>query len=82
MLELSSESDKKKECLGLLLLIWASFFGYIGKGSRRWISFSGFNFQPSELMKILIIVILAKYFAVIRQFFGSFTEPLNGVGDK
>ena len=48
--------------LGLLLLIWASFFGYIGKGSRRWISFSGFNFQPSELMKILIIVILAKYF--------------------
>ena len=48
--------------LGLLLLIWASFFGYIGKGSRRWISFSGFNFQPSELMKILILVILAKYF--------------------
>jgi len=48
--------------LSLMLLMFASFYGYIGKGSRRWISLSGFNFQPSELMKILILVILAKYF--------------------
>ena len=48
--------------LGLILLFWASFYGYLGKGSRRWISLFGFNFQPSELMKILIIVALAKFF--------------------
>ena len=48
--------------LGLILLIWASFFGYVGKGSRRWIEFPGFNFQPSELMKVLLIVVLAKFF--------------------
>ena len=47
---------------GLILLIWASFFGYVGKGSRRWIEFPGFNFQPSELMKVLLIVVLAKFF--------------------
>jgi rod shape determining protein RodA len=47
---------------GLILLFWASFYGFLGKGSRRWISFLGFNFQPSELMKILIIVSLSKFF--------------------
>ena len=26
---------------GLFLLIYATFYGYIGKGSRRWISFLG-----------------------------------------
>ena len=46
----------------LLLLVWASFYGYIGKGSRRWINFYGFFFQPSELMKIIIILALAKFF--------------------
>ena len=36
----------------MILLIWASFYGHIGKGSRRWIQFSGFYMQPSEFMKI------------------------------
>ena len=46
----------------LILLIWASFYGHIGKGSRRWIEISGFYFQPSEFMKIFIILSLAKFF--------------------
>ena len=46
----------------LILLIWASFYGHIGKGSRRWINFSGFYMQPSEFMKICIILSLAKFF--------------------
>ena len=53
--------------LGLILLIWASFFGYVGKGSRRWIEFPGFNFQPSELMKVLLIVVLAKFLMKIQD---------------
>ena len=44
----------------LILLFWASFYGYIGKGSRRWIEFSNFYIQPSEFMKIFIILSLAK----------------------
>ena len=48
--------------LCLILLFWASLYGYIGKGSRRWINFYGFFFQPSELMKICIILALAKFF--------------------
>ena len=46
----------------MVLLIWASFYGHIGKGSRRWINFSGFYIQPSEFMKICIILTLAKFF--------------------
>ncbi len=48
--------------LGILLLIMATFYGILGKGSRRWISFGGFVFQPSELIKILVIISLAKFF--------------------
>jgi len=48
--------------LCLILLFWASLYGYIGKGSRRWINFLVFFFQPSELMKICIILALAKFF--------------------
>ncbi len=46
----------------LITLVWASFFGYIGKGSRRWIELYGFYLQPSEFMKIFIILSLAKFF--------------------
>ena len=46
----------------LLLLVGVDFFGVTASGSKRWISFVIFNLQPSELMKISIIVLLAKYY--------------------
>ena len=46
--------------LGLLSLIFVKFFG-IGS-VQRWISIGGINFQPSEMMKLGLILILAKYF--------------------
>ena len=48
--------------IGIVLLICATFFGIVGKGSRRWLSFGGVVFQPSELIKILVIITLAKFF--------------------
>ena len=48
--------------IGIVLLLWVTFYGYLGKGARRWINFYGLNFQPSELMKVFIILCLAKYF--------------------
>ena len=42
----------------LITLVWASFFGYVGKGSRRWIELYGFYLQPSEFMKIFIVLSL------------------------
>jgi rod shape determining protein RodA len=44
------------------LLCWASLFGVTASGSQRWISLYFINLQPSELMKIAIIVFFAKYY--------------------
>ena len=46
----------------LLLLVWASFYGITASGSQRWINLYFINLQPSELMKIFIILCLAKFF--------------------
>ena len=44
------------------LLVWTYFFGITSSGSQRWINLYFINLQPSELMKIFIILCLAKYF--------------------
>ena len=44
------------------LLVWTYFFGITSSGSQRWIDLYFINLQPSELMKIFIILCLAKYF--------------------
>ena len=46
----------------ILLLIYASLYGITVSGSQRWINFYFFNLQPSELMKIAIIICFAKYY--------------------
>jgi len=43
-------------------LIWASLYGVTASGSQRWINLYFINLQPSELMKIAIIVCFARYF--------------------
>ena len=46
----------------LFLLIWASLHGITASGSQRWISLYFINLQPSELMKVAIIIFYAKYY--------------------
>jgi rod shape determining protein RodA len=48
------------------LLIWASLFGITAQGSQRWIDLYFINLQPSELMKIAIIICFAKYYHRIQ----------------
>ena len=45
-----------------IFLIWASFYGITASGSQRWINLYIINLQPSELMKVAIIVCFAKYY--------------------
>lgn len=47
--------------VGVLLLFAVLFLGREVKGSQRWIGFSGYGIQPSELMKLFLIFALAKY---------------------
>ena len=52
--------------LTLLLLISVEIIGVLGKGSTRWIRVFGFSIQPSELVKITIILALAKFYHDIK----------------
>jgi len=44
------------------LLVFVFILGYSSHGAQRWIGIGGFAFQPSELMKVVIILALARYF--------------------
>ena len=46
----------------LLLLITVEVKGHIGMGAQRWVDLYFFNLQPSELMKIAVVLALARYF--------------------
>lgn len=47
--------------IGILLLLAVLAIGVIGKGAQRWLNLWLFQFQPSELMKLAIPMILAWY---------------------
>lgn len=48
--------------LALVLLIAAEVRGEIGMGAQRWIDFGVIQLQPSEIMKIALVLALARYF--------------------
>ena len=53
--------------LGLVLLVLVIFFGLTASGSKRWLNLYFLNLQPSELMKIAIIVCFARYYHRIQS---------------
>ncbi|MBN2647471.1 MAG: rod shape-determining protein RodA [Thiotrichales bacterium] len=53
--------------IGILLLIAVQLFGDIGKGAQRWLEFGSVRFQPSELMKLALPLMMAWLFAHSRH---------------
>ena len=51
----------------MLLLVAVEVAGFVGMGAQRWISLGGVNLQPSEFMKLALIMALARYFHMVRQ---------------
>ena len=47
--------------LGLLLLVAVLLFGHIGKGAQRWLDLGFMKFQPSEVMKLIVPIMIASY---------------------
>lgn len=47
---------------GLVLLALVPLVGSIGGGSRRWLSLGPANLQPSETMKLALVLLLARHF--------------------
>ncbi len=48
--------------IALVLLVLVMRFGHLGNGAQRWIEFGGLQIQPSELMKIALVLALASWF--------------------
>lgn len=46
----------------LILLIAVELFGDIGKGAQRWLDLGPLRLQPSELMKVALVMFLAAYY--------------------
>lgn len=46
----------------LVLLLGVELMGTIGMGAQRWLNLGLFQLQPSELMKIALVIALARYF--------------------
>lgn len=51
--------------LGIVLLIAVLGVGIVSKGARRWLGAGGFTFQPSEILKLALPMMLAWYFSRI-----------------
>lgn len=48
--------------IALLMLIAVEVVGSVGMGAQRWVDLGPFQLQPSEVMKIAIVLALARYF--------------------
>ena len=62
-------------CLSLALLFIVRFAGKTTLGAQRWIKLGPFTIQPSEFVKVAVIIILA---SVITK---KFKDGINGIGD-
>jgi rod shape determining protein RodA len=51
--------------LALVLLVGVEIRGEIGMGAQRWIDFGFIQLQPSEIMKIALVLALARYFHML-----------------
>lgn len=49
----------------LLLLFGVEMLGFVGGGSQRWIDLGFMSIQPSELMKLAIVIALARFYDML-----------------
>lgn len=61
-------------CFGLLILVL--FIGLERNGSKSWLGIGAFSVQPSEFIKIALIVYLAKFLSERQKLIVSFREGL------
>ncbi len=45
--------------LGILMLISVLLFGHVGKGAQRWLDLGFMRFQPAEIMKLIVPIMIA-----------------------
>lgn len=50
----------------LLMLVYVDLFGHIGMGAQRWINLYVIQLQPSEIVKITIVLALSRYYSSVH----------------
>ncbi|MCH3914031.1 MAG: putative lipid II flippase FtsW [Acidaminococcaceae bacterium] len=53
--------------LMFFLLLAVDLFGKAAKGAQRWLVFGGFSFQPSEFVKLAVIILGARYLGNLME---------------
>lgn len=53
--------------VALVLVVFVDLRGTAGLGAQRWINLGGFQLQPSEIMKLALVLALARYFHSISD---------------
>lgn len=61
-------------CFILLIAVLIPGIGNVRNGSRSWIGVGAFSIQPSEFMKLAMIIFLAKYLSVNQRRITQFTK--------
>lgn len=51
----------------VVLLIGVEFYGSLGGGAQRWLELGPITLQPSELMKIALVLALARYYHMVQN---------------
>ncbi len=66
--------------IGLALLVAVLFFGVNIRGTSGWFKLGFFNIQPAEIMKLALIIALARYFSQIKPGLVSFKHLIVSFG--
>ena len=64
---------------GIILLVLPMFIGTEIYGSKLWIKIGGFQFQPGEFAKVLIVLFLAGYLAENRELLSISNRTVLGI---
>ncbi|MCK5040664.1 MAG: FtsW/RodA/SpoVE family cell cycle protein, partial [Sphingomonadales bacterium] len=54
--------------IGIGMLLWVEFAGVTGMGGTRWLDLGVIRLQPSELIKVAVILAIARYFHSLTLF--------------
>ncbi|MDR2196556.1 MAG: FtsW/RodA/SpoVE family cell cycle protein [Coriobacteriales bacterium] len=65
--------------LGIVLLLLPAILGVERNGSRIWLSFASFSFQPGEVAKVCIVLFLAGYLADNREMLSAARRRVLGI---
>jgi len=59
--------------IGVILLVLVLALGRIGMGAQRWLNLGIFSFQPSEIFKLLYVIVIARYLSNVHGEIGIVT---------